>query len=71
MIEIIDLEHDHVAIGFERSKVVFLMRVVGVAKVVEHRDRLDNPLDGRWAEGRHARCYDGRPAGEMLTQFIV
>jgi hypothetical protein len=46
---IIDLEHDHVTIGLERAKVVFLVRVVRVTKVVEDRDRLDDPLDRRRA----------------------
>ena len=71
VIEIIDLEHDHVTIGLERPKVVLLVRVVRVAKVVEHRDGLDDPFDGRWAERRHAWRHDGHSAGEMLTQLIV
>ena len=54
LIEVIDLEHDHVTVGLERPKVVFLVRVVRMAKVVKHRDGLDDPFDGRWAEGRDA-----------------
>ena len=45
-IEIIDLEHDHLTFGFERPKVVFLMRIVRMAKIIEDGDRLDDPLDG-------------------------
>jgi hypothetical protein len=46
-----------VAVGIERSKVVFLIRVVRLAKVVEHRDRFDNPLNGFRAEvGRSYPC---------------
>ena len=59
------------AVGIEGPKVVLLIRVVGVAKVVEHRDGFDDPLNGFRAEGRHAWCHDGRTAGEMLTQLIV
>ena len=70
-IEIIDLEHDHVTVSLERPKVVLLVRVVGVAKVVEHRDGLDDPLDGLGAERRHAWRHDGHSVGEILTQFIV
>jgi hypothetical protein len=36
-IKIIDLEKDRVAFGFERAKVVLLVRVVGMTKVVEKR----------------------------------
>ena len=28
------------------------------AKVVEHRDRLDDPFDGLWAEGCHAHSQE-------------
>jgi hypothetical protein len=32
--------------------------VVRMTKVVEHRDRLDDSLDGLWPERRHAWRYD-------------
>jgi hypothetical protein len=39
---VVDLEHDDVAVDFERTKVVFFVGVVGVAKVVA-------PAACRWA----------------------
>ena len=47
------------------------MRVVRVAKVVEHSNRFDDSFDGRCAEGGHTWRDDGCFAGEVLTQFIV
>jgi hypothetical protein len=52
VIEIVDLEKDPVAVGLERSKVVFLMRVVRMAKVVEDSNRFDDAFDSNGAEGR-------------------
>ena len=44
-VEIIDLEKDRVAIGFERSKVMFFVWIVGVAKIVIDFDCLDDASD--------------------------
>jgi hypothetical protein len=44
-VEIIDLEKDRVAIGFERAKVMFFVWIVGVAKVVVNFDGLDDVRD--------------------------
>jgi hypothetical protein len=60
-IEIIDLEHDGATVDFKGPKVVLLVRVVGVAKVVKHRDGFDDPLDGLWAERRSASVVDQPP----------
>src|SRR5436190_1406024 len=57
--KILDLEKDRVAVGLERAKVVLFMGVVGVTKVVEHGDGLDDALDGLFAEGGDAGCHDG------------
>ena len=38
-------EKDRVAVGIERAKVVLLVRVVGLAKVVVHRDGLDDAFE--------------------------
>jgi ParB-like chromosome segregation protein Spo0J len=54
-----------------RAKVVFLVRIVRVTKIVEHRDGFDDPLDGLGAKDRHAWRDDRRSAGEMLAQLIV
>ena len=42
LIKIIDLEKDFVSVGIERTKVVFFVRVIGVAKVVVDLDGLDD-----------------------------
>ena len=44
-IVIIDLEKDRVAVGFERTKIVFFTWIVGVAKVVVDFDGLDDARD--------------------------
>src|SRR5262245_14733860 len=59
------------AIGFERAKVVLFVRIVGVAKVVEHGDGLDDASDGFSAESRNTRGHHCHSLGEVLTQFIV
>jgi hypothetical protein len=41
--------------------------VAGVKKVVEHRDGLDDAVDGYLAERRNARRHDGNAAGKVLT----
>jgi hypothetical protein len=45
-IVVIDLEKDHLAFRFERAKVMFFMRVIGVTEVVENRDGANNSGDG-------------------------
>jgi hypothetical protein len=45
LVEIIDLEKDHLAVGFERAKVVFFMRVIGMAKIVIRGDCVDDSGD--------------------------
>jgi hypothetical protein len=60
-----------VAVGLERAKVVLFMRVVGVAKVVEHGDRLDDALDGFLAKRGDAGRHDGDAAAKGLSQLII
>ena len=67
-IKIIDLEHDHLTVGFERPEVVFFVRVVGVTEIVKDRDGLDDPFDGFGAKRRHAKGDDSGATAEMLTQ---
>src|SRR5262249_16606020 len=71
LVVVVDLEIDRVTIGFERSKVVLFVRIVGVAKVVEHRDGLDDAGDGFGAEGGDAGSHHHHSLGKVLTQFIV
>jgi hypothetical protein len=40
LVEVVDLEKDPMPVGIERAKVVLLMRIIGVAKVVENGDGL-------------------------------
>ena len=51
-VKIVDLEKDRLAVGFERSKFMLFVRVVGTTEVTEHRDGLDDPVDGDLAERR-------------------
>ena len=37
LVEVVDLEEDPLAVGVERSKVVLLVRVVGVTEIVKDR----------------------------------
>jgi hypothetical protein len=64
LIVIIDLEHDSMLIHVERAKVVFLIRIVRVAKVVEHRDRPSlRQQRGVIFNGRHAMSVNHRSPG--------
>jgi hypothetical protein len=45
LVEIVDFENYLLTFCLERSKVVFLVRVVGVTKIVIHRDGFDYALD--------------------------
>jgi len=69
--EVIDLEEDRLAFGLKRSKVMFFMRVVGVTKVVEHRDRFDDAFDGFWSECRKSWCHHGQAASQFPSQVVV
>jgi len=50
LVEGINLEKDFVAIGFERTEVVFFVRIVGVAEIVVDGDRLDDARDSLGAK---------------------
>src|SRR5690349_10482210 len=71
LVIVIDLEHDRVALRVEDAEIVLLVRVVGVMKVVEHRDGLYNAVDGFRPERGHAG-RDNREAGtQVLSQLVV
>ena len=70
-IKIVDLEKDRFAFDFERPEIVFFVRVIGVAEVIEHGDRLDNSVDSFLAEGGDARSDDGSAANQMVAQVVV
>ena len=42
LVEIIDLEKDHLAIDFQRAEIVLFIRIVGVTKIIVDRDSLDD-----------------------------
>jgi len=62
---VVDLEKDHMAFGFERAKVMLLVRVVGVTKVVEDGDCFHNPFDGALPQGRDTWRHDGQAADQV------
>jgi hypothetical protein len=45
--------------------------VIGVAKIVIHRDGFDDALNSLLAKGSDAWRDDGNAAEHVLTQFIV
>src|ERR1700730_3096629 len=59
------------AVGIERTEVVFFVRVVGVAEIVVHCDGLDDALDGFLPERSNARCDDCEAAKQMLAELVV
>ena len=73
LVEIIDLEKDCMTVGFKRAKVVFLMRVVSMAKVVKDFDCPDNAGYGLCTEGGDACGHHGMTvaATDMFSQVVV
>jgi hypothetical protein len=51
--------------------VAIVFGVVGVAKVVEHGDGLDDAVDGLLAKGGNAGCHDRHSAGQVLSQLVI
>src|SRR5271166_1864639 len=70
-VEIIDLEKDRVAIGYERAKVMFSMWIVGVAKVVIDFDGLDDARDCFGSQRSNAYRHDRMALAEILSQLVV
>jgi len=66
-VEIIDLEKDRAAIGLERTKVVFFVWIVGVAKVVIDLDGLHDARDSFGAERSDAYRHDRMALAEILS----
>src|SRR6202048_770321 len=71
LVEVVDLEQDRMAIGIKAAKVVLLVGIVGVAKVVKHRDGLNDPSDGFGAESGNAGRHHCKAFGKILAQFLV
>src|ERR1035437_7067004 len=70
-IEIIDLEKDRLAVGLERPKIMFFVWIIGVAKIVIHRDGFDDAVDSLLAKRSDAGRDDGEAAEQVLAQVIV
>src|SRR5262249_40620758 len=68
---VVDLEKDRLAVGVERAEVVFLIRVVGVMKVVKHLYGLDESFDGLLAQRGDARRDHGVAGAQVLSQFVI
>jgi hypothetical protein len=61
----------HLAVGFERSEVVFSIRVVGMTKIVVHRDGLDDLGDSLGAKGRYSSGDHGMTVRQVAAQLII
>ena len=70
-VEVIDLEKDRLPPDLERPKIMLFVWVVGVAKIVIHRDGFDDALDSLLAKRSNAGRDDGEAAEQVLTQLIV
>jgi hypothetical protein len=46
---------------------MFFVWVIGVAKIVKHRDGFDDALDSCLAKRSDAWCDDGKAAEQVLT----
>ena len=57
LIKIVNLEKDRRSVGFERPKIMLFVWVVGVAKIVIHRDGFDDALDSLLAKRSDAWCW--------------
>src|ERR1700687_1411337 len=71
LVEIIDLEKDHLAFGFERTKIVFFMRIVGATEIVVHGDCFDDASDSFGAECGDTVRHHSSAFVEVMTQSVV
>jgi hypothetical protein len=70
-VKIFDLEKDLDALVVESPEIVFTVRVVGGAEIVENRDSLDEALDCLFPQGGDAWRDDGAAAGKVLSKLVV
>ena len=71
LVVIIDLEKDRPTVSLERPKIMFFVWVIGVAKIVIHRDGFDDAVDSLLAKRSDAWRDDGEAAEQVLAQLIV
>jgi hypothetical protein len=50
LVVIIDLEKDRLSVGLERPKIMLFVWVIGVTKIVIHRDGFDDALNSLLAK---------------------
>jgi hypothetical protein len=68
---VVDFEHHIDFIEPEATDVVFLVGLVGVAKIVEHSDGLDETSDRFGSQGGYSCCDHGAAAEKVLPKVIV
>ncbi len=68
---VVNFEKDCSAVSLERAKVVFFARIVGMAKIIIHRDGLDDAHDRFGPEGGDPRGNDSTAVGQVATQFVI
>jgi hypothetical protein len=71
LVEIIDLEKDHLAIDFQRAEIVLFIRIVGVTKIIVDRDSLDDSGNRFGPKSGDACSDDSMAIGEVAAQFII
>src|SRR3954453_971080 len=71
LVVVVDLEEQSLPLGRERSEIVLLVRIILMAEVVKHSDRLDDPLDRVWPKCCDARRDHGQASDQVLSEFVV
>src|SRR6478752_2821255 len=70
-IVIIDLEKDRFVLCRERTKVMFFVRIVGMAEIIKHSDGLKDPVNGGLTESGDARSDNSHVPGDVLAKVII
>src|ERR1035437_9806707 len=70
-IEVIDLEKDRLSVGLKRPEIMFFVWVIGVTKIVIHRDGFDDALDSLLAKCSDAWSDHGGAAEQVLPELFV
>ena len=70
-IVIVDLEKDRLVFCRERTKVMFFVRIVGMAEIIKHSDRLKEAVNGGLTESGDARGDNSHVLGDVLAKAII
>jgi hypothetical protein len=65
-IEIIDLEKDCLTVGLERPEIMLFVWIIGVAKIVIHRDGFDDAVDSLLA-----KRSDLASISRKLSRYVI